>query len=359
VASVIAVLVTLLVTWVLVASLRPAAIAVGLTDAPVGRKRHAGEVPIVGGIAMYAGIFLGICIAMGTSGNSVYLLAAGALLIMVGVLDDWRGLPCIPRLLAEITAALIMIIGGGLVITDIGNPFGFGIIQTGPVGILVSVLITVSVINAFNFIDGIDGLAGSMALVALLAGATASGWASPTVSIATVACAAIIGFLFFNLPMQGNRHTRTFMGDAGSTLLGLVVVWHTISITQGDSRAISPVTGLWFALVPLADFFTCFVRRIASGCSPFDCGRDHIHHALLRSGFTAQQTLIILTGLAATYAGIGLFGVVAGAPDFLMFALWVILGASQYWLVSRLGARPKSQTEKAVSHTAAHASAGH
>jgi hypothetical protein len=54
-----------------------------------------------------------------------------------------------------------------------------------------------------------------------------------------------------------------------------------------------------------------------------------------------------------------LFGVVAGAPDFLMFALWVILGASQYWLVSRLGARPKSQTEKAVSHTAAHASAGH
>jgi UDP-GlcNAc:undecaprenyl-phosphate GlcNAc-1-phosphate transferase len=180
---------------------------------------------------MYAGIFLGICIAMGTSGNSVYLLAAGALLIMVGVLDDWRGLPCIPRLLAEITAALIMIIGGGLVITDIGNPFGFGIIQTGPVGILVSVLITVSVINAFNFIDGIDGLAGSMALVALLAGATASGWASPTVSIATVACAAIIGFLFFNLPMQGRYRL-----SQGSGLLSCH--WRiSLPASYGESQA--------------------------------------------------------------------------------------------------------------------------
>jgi UDP-GlcNAc:undecaprenyl-phosphate GlcNAc-1-phosphate transferase len=350
VASVIAVLATLLVTWVFVASLRPVAIAVGLTDAPGGRKRHAGEVPIVGGIAMYAGIFVGICIAMGASGNTIYLLAAGALLIVVGVLDDWRGLPCFPRLLAEISAALIMIIGGGLVITDIGNPFGFGIIQMGPAAIAVSILITVSVINAFNFIDGVDGLAGSMALVALLAGATASGWAAPSVSIASVAIAAIIGFLFFNLPMRSNRHSRTFMGDAGSTLLGLVVVWHTISITQGDARAISPVTGLWFALVPLADFFTCFVRRIANGRSPFDCGRDHIHHALLRSGFTAQQTLIILTGLAATYSGIGLFGVVVGAPESVMFALWVILGASQYWFVSRLGAQPENRTEDPVSN---------
>ena len=345
----IAVLVTLLGTWVLVATLRPVALTVGLTDAPGERKRHTGEIPVVGGIAMYAGIVSGTCIAMGTSGNIAYPLAAGALLIVVGVLDDWRDLPRLPRLLAEIAAAMIMIVGGKLVIAEIGDPFGFGTIQTGPAAIVVSVLITVSVINAFNFIDGIDGLAGSMALVALLAGATASGWAAPTASIAAVASAAIIGFLIFNLPAQANRRTRAFMGDAGSTLLGLVVVWHTISITQGDSRAISPVTGLWFALVPLSDFFTCFVRRIASGRSPFDCGRDHIHHALLRYGLTARQVLIVLSGLAVAYAGFGLFGVVVGAPDSAMFALWVILGASQYWMVSRLGTRPKSRSDKPVS----------
>ncbi len=126
-------------------------------------------------------------------------------------------------------------------------------------------------------------------------------------------------------------------------LLGLIVVWFTISITQGDTRQISPVVGLWFALVPLADFFSCFVQRLAKGKSPLAAGREHFHHALLRTGLTDQQVLGILTGMAVLYAGVGLLDARAGAPDWAMFSLWLALGASQFWIVKAIATRAEGR----------------
>jgi UDP-GlcNAc:undecaprenyl-phosphate GlcNAc-1-phosphate transferase len=126
-----------------------------------------------------------------------------------------------------------------------------------------SVFVTLTVINAFNFIDGIDGLAASMALIGLAAAGLATGLSAPAVSVAAMACGATLGFLLFNFPAFHNRRLRTFMGDAGSMLLGFVVVWFALSISQGADRSLSPVAALWFALMPLSDFFSCFMRRVA------------------------------------------------------------------------------------------------
>ena len=281
-------------------------------------KAHAGEIPLVGGIAMFVGIIFGVSVTVGADGGTGYLILAGALLVTVGVLDDRRSLPSLVRLAAQVGATLIMILGGKLLIADLGDPFGSGVIYLGPVAIAGTLLVTMTVINAFNFIDGVDGLAGCMALVALSAVVVVGGSAAPTTVIAVAASAAIIGFLVFNFPVNSNNSIRTFMGDAGSTLLGLVVVWLTIAITQGEARQISPVVGLWFALVPIADFFSCFVQRIAKGNSPLSAGREHFHHTLLRAGLSTRQVLGILTGMAVLYAGIGLLGDAVGAPDFAM-----------------------------------------
>ncbi len=329
----------LLGTLLLMFVLRALAVRLQLTDRPGGRKHHSGDIPLIGGIARFAGIFLGLYLATGAAGSTRYLMLAGALLVAVGALDDRHSLPRLVRLAAEVGAALLMIVGGGLIIADIGNPFGFGIIYLGPAAIVGSVLVTVTVINAFNFIDGVDGLAACMVLVALSAGALASGLAAPTTLIAVVVSAAILGFLVFNFPTKEENPLRTFMGDAGSTLLGLIVVWFTIAITQGESRQISPVVGLWFAMVPLADFFSCFVQRLARGKSPLTAGRDHFHHALLRAGLSARQILGLLTSMAMLYAGIGLLGDRLGVPDWAMFSLWLSLGASQYWLIKHIAAR--------------------
>ncbi len=125
---------------------------------------------------MFAGIFLGLTLATGEAGSTRYLFLAGALLVAVGTLDDRRSLPTRVRLAAEIAAALLMIVGGGLIIADIGDPFGSGTVYLGPAAIAGSVLVTVTVINAFNFIDGVDGLAACMVLVARLPGRSPPAW---------------------------------------------------------------------------------------------------------------------------------------------------------------------------------------
>ena len=145
--------------------------------------------------------------------------------------------------------------------------------------------------------------------------------------------AAIVGFLIFNFPTPWNRPLRSFMGDAGSTLLGFSVVWITLGISQGPDRMISPVLCLWFASVPVYDLLTCFVRRVRSGVSPFTPGRDHFHHTLLHGGFKVRETLGILMGLQALYALVALAAFYAAVSDVVMFSCWAILGLSQRFVI--------------------------
>ena len=325
---------SLLVTVMFMFALRPLAIRTGLVDRPSGRKKHVGEVPIIGGIAMFIGMVFGVWLSIDMTIAFRYMIPAGALLILVGVLDDRYGIPFSIRLSLQTCAALIMILGGGLIISEIGDPFGLGTVHLGPAAVVFSVLVTLSVINAFNFIDGLDGLAGCISFVALLAVACSGGWTEPASIIAVIACGSIIGFLIFNLPFFVNRRLRSFMGDGGSTLLGLLVVWLTISISQGESHQISPIAALWFALIPVSDFFRCLVQRLMKGVSPFRPSREHLHHILLRKGLNTRQTLAFMTGLSALYAAIGLIGNNAGVPDSAMFTLWAVVGVSQYWIMT-------------------------
>jgi UDP-GlcNAc:undecaprenyl-phosphate GlcNAc-1-phosphate transferase len=129
------------------------------------------------------------------------------------------------------------------------------------------------------------------------------------------------------------------MGDAGSTLLGFAIVWITIGISQGSERTISPVHCLWFAALPIFDFFTCFVQRIVRGKTPFTPGRDHMHHILQRGGFSVQQRLAILVGMQSFYSMVGIAGHYSGAPDVLMFAAWSLLGLSQAAILRQVSKR--------------------
>ena len=323
-------------TLFLTATLRRFAGLVRLIDTPTERKDHIGEIPLVGGIAMFIGIAVGLALVTGLDSATWNLILACLLLVVVGAIDDRNGLPSIVRLVAQTCAALIIVVGGNQVIADIGNPFGTGILVLGPAAVAVSVVITITVINAFNFSDGVDGLASCMALIALAAGAVAGGWTAPSSIVAIVVAAAIIGFLIFNFPTKKHNRRRTFMGDAGSTMLGLIVVWLTIEVCQGETRHISPVVGLWFVLVPVADFFSCFVQRISRSTSPLLPGREHFHHVLLRAGLSARQVVGTLCGGAIVYATLGLLGSAAGVPDWVMFALWMALLVSQHWIVAGL-----------------------
>ena len=153
--------------------------------------------------------------------------------------------------------------------------------------------------------------------------------------------------------MIANRSVRSFMGDSGSTLIGMVIVWITISVSQGENRIASPVVCLWFASMPIYDLLTCTVRRLLKGRSPFRPGRDHFHHVLKSSGMGVRRVLGVLTGLQILYASIGLIAHFTGIADAVMFISWVVLGLLQYWIVKTYAATYRlRQRRKRKQHIA-------
>lgn len=322
-------LTTALITILLMVAFRPVALAIGLVDMPGGRKQHVGAIPMTGGSAMYVAIAIGLTLFLRTGSGFVMMPIAGGLLVLIGLIDDRFQLSVVARLMAQLTAVLVMMYGAGLRITDIGDPLWIGRIGLGPFSHLVTALIVLSVINAYNFVDGADGLAGSLALVALVGIALVAGIGSAEQAVALIAAAAVFAFLMFNFPVAGNRPLRAFMGDSGSTLLGLVIAWLAIGICQGSERAVSPVFVLWFAALPVFDFFTCFVRRLFRKTSPFTPGRDHFHHVLSDSGMSERQTLVTMLTLQVCYTAIGVGAAFASMNESLLFTLWAIMGLSQ------------------------------
>lgn len=321
------------VTVVSIVALRPVANSVRLLDRPGGRKSHVGDVPIIGGIAMFAGAFAGLTLVTDLGQYFPSFFVASLLLVIIGVVDDKYHIPPLARVVAQIATILIMFFGANLSLAELGNPLAMGEISLGPLTLIATIVVGLTVINAFNLVDGVDGLAGSLAIIAVLSIAVVGGVALPASTIALVFASVILGYLIFNFPVAWNRSVRAFMGDAGSTFLGFAVVYLALGVSQGADRIISPVYCLWFASIPIYDLLTCFVRRTLAGKSPFTPGRDHFHHTLARCGMDNCYVLAVMVGLQLIYATASLVGFFNGVPEPLMFAAWVALLLTQRMMI--------------------------
>ena len=320
---------SLIVTVAFCLLLRPVAPLLNLTDKPGGRKRHTGVVPVIGGVAMLFGILAGFVIS-GVSGPAVIgALFSMFLLVLVGVFDDSASVPPGVRLLIQTATIIVMVFSARLMLYSLGNPFGLGEILLGPVALVGTLMVGITVINSYNLVDGADGLAGTLVAIPL-ATVIALCLANDISAVSSaIVLAAVLAYLVFNFPIRANRPIRTFMGDAGSTMLGFVVFWEVLRVSQGSGALITPVAGLWLASIPVYDSLTCFVLRIRKGRSPFTPGRDHFHHELRRGGFSGREKLAILGGLQAIYAVVGVGASLAGVPDVILFAAWSVLGLTQ------------------------------
>jgi UDP-GlcNAc:undecaprenyl-phosphate/decaprenyl-phosphate GlcNAc-1-phosphate transferase len=332
-----AALIAFVVVVLLAFALRPVAHAIGLLDRPGGRKTHVGVVPIIGGLCMYFGLLAVLpLVEPNIHGQLPFLIAAG-LLVGVGAIDDRFDLPPAVRLMAQGAAGLILCLGAGLVAKNIGNLLFFGDIPLGFFAVPFTVLVTIAVINAYNMLDGMDGLAGGVALASLVAIGLASLMFSTGtgLTLAVISIAVVLGFLVVNFPAKFNRPMRTFMGDAGSTLLGFIVVWLGLRLAHGAEPVISPVTALWIAAVPIFDLFISFGRRLAKGQSPLRPDRDHFHHILLRAGLSVREVLVVMVGGAFVIAMTGILAHQAGVPDGVLFLGLIGIGLLHYWTIRR------------------------
>ena len=163
----------------LILVLREVAHRWGIVDCPGGRKRHARPTPTVGGLAMYAAVLLALLWVDGMVGKVGELMGCAAVLMVLGVLDDKRGLSVRLRMMIQVFLVLLVIVGAEGMITHLGALFGSDI-QLGSFAIPFSVVAYIGGINAINMIDGADGMAGKMALITMLgAGTIFISWGRP------------------------------------------------------------------------------------------------------------------------------------------------------------------------------------
>jgi UDP-GlcNAc:undecaprenyl-phosphate/decaprenyl-phosphate GlcNAc-1-phosphate transferase len=339
-------------------ALRPLAVAVDLVDRPGGRKAHQGNIPIVGGLAMFIATVLGVGLLPLPESVAGVFLAACAILVTIGLIDDRFDLSPWTRLPGQIAAALVLTIGSGAVVTTLGNPFGSGSIRFSHAGAIgFAVFMMVSATNAFNMLDGMDGLAGMIALASYLAIAVVafSAHLATPLMVSLVMIGAVSGFLFFNVPLRRNSRAECFMGDAGSTLLGFSVAWLCIQISQQPAGPISPVTVLWFVALPLYELVWTTVRRVIRGVSPFKADSNHFHHLLLNAKFGPRGAFAVFAVLTVLLAAIGLLcwhSRVSDRVSLLLLAAFGILttrlmyGAKVLWiLVPKSVRRDRGRTQ--------------
>ncbi|EWH04604.1 UDP-phosphate N-acetylglucosaminyl 1-phosphate transferase [Pseudoalteromonas lipolytica SCSIO 04301] len=285
--------------------LRPVAIKIDLVDKPSERKNHIGHVPLIGGVAIFCSVLTSSSMWLTIDSELfVYLFSAG-LMVCLGVVDDKHDISVRSRVAFQVLVATFMIVAMDNYIIDLGDLLFFGNVELGKFGILLTYLAIVAIINAFNMVDGIDGLLGSMAISTLSSIALLLLLKQQENLFTVLVIVAILPYLIFNLGVFGTQYRKIFMGDAGSMFIGFTVVWLLIDNTQGPSATFRPVTALWIVAVPLIDMGSIIIRRIKKGSSPFKADREHIHHLLLKAGFSKLQTLIIIVALSVSCSLIG------------------------------------------------------
>lgn len=306
--------------------IKPLALRLKLVDVPGGRKHHHGDIPLVGGIAMFFGLMFALLTLPISLSDYRSFIAGYGLLVVVGVLDDFRELSPKARLFAQIIAALLMTCWGRVVLHNLGDLLGFGDILLNNWAIPFTVFAIVALINAVNMTDGVDGLAGGLALVQMsfLAGLAYHVQATALLNLSLLLISCLIGFLIFNVRILGRAHAVVFMGDAGSMPLGFALLWFLISLTQIPPVAAYPVTMLWIMAIPMLDMSSVMLRRILNSQSPFSPDRRHLHHLLLGLGLTPTQTTLILCTMAVILGAIGVLLDTLKVPEVVSFGSFLM-----------------------------------
>ena len=226
------------------------------------------------------------------------------MLFFTGMKDDLVGLSPIKKLAVELAVGFMLILGSDIYIDNF-----YGVLGIGELPFVASILITlftmIVVVNAYNLIDGVDGLSGGVGVIASLffgIGFFVAGHYAMAMLSAVVA-ASLVGYLLHNF-----HPASIFMGDTGSLIIGFLLAVQAIQFVGlneipafvevfGPVSSVMPVAIL---MIPLYDTLRVFILRVKRGDSPFEPGRDHIHHILIDMGMGHRKTSLTLYGMSIT-----------------------------------------------------------
>ena len=287
--------------------MRKIAIATKVVDQPnASHKSHKKPVPYLGGVAIIIGI---VSISYSTSlisnfTSTTFWLATSVLgpalvLGLIGLWDDVKNLPPLPRFIAQSIAGIFT--ASILIITNnVANPTGSNFFDAA-----ITIFWVVGICNAINFFDNLDGgAAGTVAISsAALAYLAITGDQYLIAALSIVTTGATLGFLVWN-----KNPAKIYMGDAGALFLGVLLATLTIRFEPNAKTQIgSYLTPVFLLAVPILDTTVAVISRLRRHISPFQGGQDHLSHRLIRAGLSRKQAAISLWILSALYGAVAIF----------------------------------------------------
>ena len=316
----------------------------GLVDKPSGRKNHQGEVPLTGGLAMLLAIILTAFLHGSLKNDAFVILPALLLIVLTGACDDRFDLSAGTRFLSQAVATLLIIYFGDVALTDLGDLCGWGPVRLHGWSIPFTIFCAVGMMNAINMLDGVDGLAGGVVIVELIMfGGMALLSANKTeAALIFLVASAVLGFMALNMRSPWRSKAEVFMGDAGSMMLGFLLAWFAIDLAEKMPKAFAPITAVWILGIPILDTVSLMLRRMLKGKSPFSPGHDHLHHILLRAGFTVPQTTLFIISLTLALGMVGIGAEIYNIHEYVMFYSFILLslvyfiGSSREWKLKEL-----------------------
>jgi UDP-GlcNAc:undecaprenyl-phosphate GlcNAc-1-phosphate transferase len=286
--------------------MRRIAISKEILDRPnSNHKSHTSPTPYLGGVAIAIGVLIvtySALIMSGAGANNFWLatslLGPAVTIGVIGLWDDVKNLHPMPRFIGQSIAGVV--VASILIFTNnLGNPTGSTLLD-----MFITILWIVGICNSINFFDNLDGgAAGTTAISAIgLSILTLSNGQTFLAALSLVVAGATLGFLIWN-----KSPARIYMGDAGALFLGVLIATIAVRLNpETDSRFASFAIPILLLAIPILDTTVAVISRLRRGVSPFQGGKDHLSHRLIRTGLSRKVTAILLWLLSAIFAVIAI-----------------------------------------------------
>ncbi len=343
---------TLLMSVVSLFSFRQIAFRYGLVDKPTIRKQHQGDIPFIGGIALFVTIFLMQLISSDVISNQSTFVFCSFIIVLMGTWDDKFELSPSIRLFILTAISLYLVFEVNISMSYLGNLLGTGEVWIHHGNSLLTILAIIGCVTAFNMIDGIDGLFGIVSCIAF----ASMGWLFYDAGNVRLACiclffiVALIPYMLCNLGLLPNHSCKVFMGDGGTLFIGFSIIWlliegsQSLSLMSGDDEIdlkndniiIRASTALWIIAIPLMDMVMVMVRRMRKRQSPFKADRLHIHYICQRLGLSSRTTLLVISLLSLLCACIGIVAQIMLVPNYVMFYLFLTTFAGYMYVMKHI-----------------------
>lgn len=299
----------------------------GAMDAPDPRKVHKRPVPRIGGIGIYAAFMVSILSMMAMvdlESEVVFelagLLVSGTLIVLVGIIDDYKNLPAKVKLLGQIIAASVLVFAFDVRIDFVTDPFG-DYLYLEYLAIPATLFWIVGLTNTVNLIDGLDGLAAGVSMIASITiFLVALQQDIILVAVLTAALAgAALGFLYYNF-----NPAQIFMGDSGSMFLGFMLAGISVIGAVKCAATIALIVPILALGLPILDTTFAIIRRYRGGVPIFKPDKGHLHHRLLGLGFSQRQAVLLMYVISAM---LGLSAVILTevSPQFAIFIVGIVI----------------------------------